>query len=284
MGVRVGGQGRKGHPTQHGALAGGRRLYWPVMSAPRLPAPPEAVLFFGTCLVDLLYPTAGLAGMALIRRAGVRVLFPAGQSCCGQPAWNSGYRDEARAVAAQQLAVLGGDLPIVVPSGSCAGMMRHHYPTLFAGHPLEAQAVSVSRRVFELTEFLVDVLDLRIEDLGPPVRLAVHTSCSTRRELGAADRIERLVGDLGRVGEVEQERKAECCGFGGTFAVKQPAISGAMVADKCDAVVGTGADVLVSQDCGCLMNIAGALARRGAGPRCLHIAEFLWERTGERPL
>ena len=254
------------------------------MSAPRLSTRPDAVLYFGTCLIDLLFPKAGLAGMELIRRAGVQVNFPAGQSCCGQPAWNSGYRDEARAVAGRQLEVLGGDLPIVVPSGSCAGMLRHHYPALFAGHPLHEQALSVSRRVFELTEFLVDVLDLRPDDLGPPTKVAVHTSCSARRELGAADRIERLLGGLSRVQTVEQQHKAECCGFGGTFAVKQPAISGAMVADKCAAVVETGADVLVSQDCGCLMNIDGALRRRGEGPRCLHIAEFLWERTDERPL
>lgn len=254
------------------------------MSAPKLPTRPQAVLFFGTCLVDLLFPAAGLAGMELIRRAGVRVVFPADQSCCGQPAYNSGFRDEARAVAARQLAALDGDLPIVVPSGSCAAMMRHHYPDLFAGHPLHAQAVSVSRRAFELTEFLVDVLALAPEDLGPPVKVAAHSSCSARRELGAADRVEGLLGAMAQVTTVEQARKAECCGFGGTFAVKQPAISAAMVADKCDALLESGADVVVSQDCGCLMNIAGALARRGSAPRCLHIAEFLWERSGGRPL
>jgi L-lactate dehydrogenase complex protein LldE len=222
--------------------------------------------------------------MELIRRAGVRVIFPADQSCCGQPAYNSGYRDEARAVAARQLRALDGDLPIVVPSGSCAGMMRHHYPGLFAGDALHALALSVSQRVFELTEFLVDVLALQLHDLGPPVRVAVHSSCATRRELGAADRIERLLTPMSHVTTVEQDRKAECCGFGGTFAVKQPAISTAMVGDKCDALVASGADLVVSQDCGCLMNIAGALARRGEGPRCLHVAEFLWERTGGHPL
>ena len=254
------------------------------MSAPILASRPAAVLYFGTCLVDLLYPKAGLAGMELLRRAGVRVIYPADQSCCGQPAYNSGYRDEARAVAARQLAVLGGDLPIVVPSGSCAGMMRHHYPELFAGHALHVQAVSVARRVFELTEFLVDVLALPLDDLGPPVRVAAHTSCSTRRELGAADRIEHLLDAMPQVATVEPQHVAECCGFGGTFAVKQPAISAAMVGDKCDALLESGAEAVVSQDCGCLMNIAGSLARRGAGPRCLHIAEFLWERTGGRPL
>lgn len=281
------GQSRWRCPTnarRTGALAGGAALYSPAMSTPILSTRPQAVLYFGTCLVDLLFPRAGLAGMELIRRSGVRVIFPAGQSCCGQPAYNSGYRDEARAVAVQQLAVLDGDLPIVVPSGSCAGMMRHHYPALFAGHPLHAQAVSVSRRVFELTEFLVDVLDLPQDDLGPPVKVAVHSSCSARRELGAADRIERLLGAMSQVTTVEQDHKAECCGFGGTFAAKQPAISAAMVGDKCDALLACGADLVVSQDCGCLMNIAGALARRGSGPRCLHVAEFLWERTGGHPL
>ena len=254
------------------------------MSAPTLPTRPQAVLYLGTCLVDLLVPEAGLAGMELIRRAGVRVIYPADQSCCGQPAYNSGYRDEARAVAARQLAALDGDLPVVVPSGSCAGMLRHHYPELFAGYPLEAEALALSRRVFELTEFLVDVLALRPEDLGPPLKVAVHTSCSTHRELGAADRIGQLLDGLPAIEIVQPRHSAECCGFGGTFAVKQPAISAAMVADKCDALLESGADVVVSQDCGCLMNIGGALARRGAGPRCLHIAEFLLERTGGQPL
>ena len=254
------------------------------MPAPVLSAPPQAVLYFGTCLVDLLYPRAGLAGMELLRRAGLRVIYPRDQSCCGQPAWNSGFHDEARAVAARQIAALAGELPVVVPSGSCAGMLRVHYPRLFAGTPLEAGANALAARTFELTEFLVDVLDLRLDDLGTPVRVAVHTSCSARRELGAADRIERLLDGLARVARVEQAHAAECCGFGGTFAVKQAAISAAMVGDKCDALAATDAEVVVSQDCGCLMNIAGAFARRTDGPRCLHVAEFLWERSGGGPL
>jgi L-lactate dehydrogenase complex protein LldE len=254
------------------------------MSNPSPRARPPAVQFFGTCLVDLLYPRVGLAGMALIRHAGIRVDYPRGQSCCGQPAYNSGYRDEARAVAARQVRALAGELPVVVPSGSCAAMMRHHFPELFAGHPLHAEAVALSRRVWELTEFLVDVLDFRADDLGPPVAVAVHTSCSARRELGVADRIETLLDGLSNVRKVEQARKAECCGFGGTFAVKQPALSGAMVRDKCEAVRATGADLLVGQDCGCLMNLAGAMEKDGGGPRCVHVAEFLWERTGGQPL
>jgi L-lactate dehydrogenase complex protein LldE len=237
------------------------------------------VYFLGTCLVDLLYPRVGLAGMQLMRRAGVRVLYPAGQTCCGQPAFNAGYRDEALAVARAQLACFPRDLPVVVPSGSCAGMIRHHWPELFAGQPDEAQARAVARRTYELTEFLVDVIDLQLHDLGQPTTIAIHTSCSARRELGVADRIESLIAQLDKVEVREQNHQAECCGFGGTFSIKQADISGAMVQAKTDALAQTGAHCAVSQDCGCLMNIGGALEKQQHGLSTRHIAEFLWERT-----
>ena len=217
--------------------------------------------------------------MELLRREGIRVIYPPCQSCCGQPAYNSGYRDEALIVASRQIACLPLHIPIVVPSGSCAGMLKHHYPKLFEGHPLKAEADALAARVFELSEFLVDVLDITLTDLGPPVRAAIHTSCSARREMGVADRIERLVAGLNNVTTVEQHHKAECCGFGGTFAVKQPEASAAMVTDKCGAIREAAAEVVVGQDCGCLMNIGGALDRAGDRIRSLHIAEFLWERT-----
>jgi L-lactate dehydrogenase complex protein LldE len=242
-------------------------------------AKPKQVYFFGTCLVDLFYPEAGLAGMRLIQREGVGVIFPQGQSCCGQPAWNSGYRDEARDVAATQLALFTKEIPVVVPSASCAGMMKEHYPALFRDTPLETTAITLSKRVVELTAFLVDVLDLRLEDLGDPQKVAIHSSCSALREMQVGDRIETLVSSLKRLEKVEQAYKRECCGFGGTFSVKQPEISGAMVADKTASIRESGADILVSQDCGCLMNIAGAFDKQGDGPRCLHIADLLWERT-----
>lgn len=245
-----------------------------------MPERPTAVLFFGTCLVDLLYPRVGLSAMRLLRRAGLRVRYPRGQTCCGQPAWNSGYRDEARAVARQQLDALAGDLPVVVPSASCAGMFRVHYPELFAGTPEEARARALSARVFELAEFLVGVLHLQPQDLGPPIRVVLHNSCSARRELGVADHALALLGRLGRVTTVEPDRARDCCGFGGTFAVKQPEISAAMAADKADALTAAGADLVVSQDCGCLMNLAGTLARRGEPLAVQHLAELLWERTG----
>jgi L-lactate dehydrogenase complex protein LldE len=240
---------------------------------------PESIYYFATCLIDLLYPKAGLAGMQLIRREGVEVIFPDDQTCCGQPAFNSGYRDEALRVARAQLACFTRDIPVVVPSGSCGGMLKHHWPELFAGQPDEQQALDVAARTVELTEFLVDVLDVRLSDLGEPTRIAIHTSCSARREMQVADRIDTLVGQLGNVEVLEQARKAECCGFGGTFAVKQADVSGAMVKDKTDALRATGASLVISQDCGCLMNIGGAFDKQGDGPQTRHIAEFLWERT-----
>lgn len=242
---------------------------------------PQEIYFFGTCLIDLLYPKAGLAGMQLIRKAGVRVIFPDNQTCCGQPAFNSGYRDEALDVARQLLSCFPRDIPVVVPSGSCAGMIKHHWPELFAGQPDEDQALNIAGRTYELTEFLVNTLQLKLKDLGAPTKVAIHTSCSARREMGVAQHIETLVGQLAQVEVLIQERKPECCGFGGTFAVKQGDISGAMVKDKTDSLRATGAERVISQDCGCLMNIGGAFEKQGNGPGTQHIAEFLMERCYE---
>ncbi|MEW8506799.1 MAG: (Fe-S)-binding protein [Candidatus Thiodiazotropha sp.] len=245
----------------------------------RYPAKPNKAYFFATCLVDLLYPEAGLAGMQLIRREGVEVIFPQDQTCCGQPAWNSGYRDEARMVALRQLACFAEDYPVVVPSGSCAGMMRHHYPEMLRGHADESDIEAFCSRVYELTEFLVHVLQIELKDLGEPVKVALHTSCSARREMGVADEHEVLLKQLSKVELLEQARKEECCGFGGTFAIKQPALSAEMVSDKANAIIETGADLLVSGDCGCLMNLGGHLDYRESSIESRHIASFVWERT-----
>ena len=151
------------------------------------PSKPEKVYFFGTCLVDLFYPEAGLDGIRLLEREGIEVLFPEDQTCCGQPAYTSGYAREARAVAAAHLDIFPEPWPIVVPSGSCGGMMRRHYPQLFAGSDLEERANEVAGRVHELTEFLVHVCHLKLEDRGAPEKVAMHTSCSARREMGLAE-------------------------------------------------------------------------------------------------
>ena len=241
---------------------------------------PTSVYFFGTCLIDLLYPQVGLSAMRLLAREGIRVIFPQGQTCCGQPAYNSGYRDEARRVARAQLDAFPEDLPVVVPSASCAGMLKVHYPALFAERPDTARANALAERVVEISDFLVRVLDLRPQDLGPPIKVAVHNSCSARRELRVAPATLELLGRLANVEAVEPDHAQECCGFGGTFAVKQPEISAAMAADKARSIAETGASVLVGQDCGCLMNLGGTLARAGRPLPVRHIAELLWERTG----
>jgi len=240
---------------------------------------PDNIYFYGTCLVDLIYPQTGVAAMELIKAAGVNVIFPPQQSCCGQPAFNSGYRSDALKVARSQLACFPKNIPIVVPSGSCAGMIKHHWPELFKGEKDEQQAKEISSRIYELTEFLVDVLNIQLKDLGEPVKIAIHTSCSARREMGVAEKIDSLVEQLENVEVIEQKNKEECCGFGGTFAIKQADISGAMVADKNKAIIDTGAEVLISQDCGCLMNIGGALEKQKQTQRILHIAQFISERT-----
>jgi len=246
-------------------------------------AKPDRVYFFGTCLIDLIYPQAGLAAMRLLRREGIEVIYPQGQTCCGQPAYNSGYDEEARAVARCQLQAFPGNIPILVPSASCAGMLKVHYPKLFAGTPDEARAQDLAARVVELTDFLVRVWDWQPVDRGEPLRVVVHHSCSARREMHCAPAAAELLARLAPVEVVEPDHAYECCGFGGTFAVKQPEISAAMAADKARSIAATGAQVLVSQDCGCLMNLAGTLERQYPDPRhrplVKHLAELLWERT-----
>jgi L-lactate dehydrogenase complex protein LldE len=244
-----------------------------------VPGARRAVYFYGTCLVDLFYPEAGLAGIELLRREGLEVVFPQGQTCCGQPAFNCGYWEEARAVARAQIGLFPEPWPVVVPSGSCAAMMRRHYPELFAGEPDLAAATAFAGRVRELTEFLVGELGVRLEDRGRPVRITWHSSCHALRELGVRDEPKALLGQLANVELAGLARERECCGFGGTFAVRMPEISAAMVADKAADVAATGASELLGADCGCLLNIGGCLARSGSAVRVRHIAEFLWERT-----
>ena len=253
------------------------------------PAMPADVYFFATCLVDQFDPAAGLDAIRLLEREGIRVHFPLEQTCCGQPAYTSGYPDEARAVAARQLTLFPEPWPVVVPSGSCAAMMRHHYPILFAADPVRlTQAEALAERIFEFSEFLVHVVGFRRPDRGAPSVVALHTSCHARREMGAHLTSAALLGELDNVRVVPQARAEECCGFGGTFAVRHPAISDAMVTEKVESLVATGAERVVSADCGCLFNILGRAAHLDSAegrtaPRLPgeHIARFLWRRTGD---
>ena len=237
------------------------------------------VYFLGTCIVDLFYPNAGLAGMQILQREGIEVIYPSGQTCCGQPAFNSGYRKETLKVARAQMKCFPKNIPIIIPSGSCAGMIKHQWPNLFKDEQDLEAAMSVVERVYEFTEFLVDKLNVKLIDLGEPTKIAIHTSCSSRNEMKVEDRIEKLISQLSSVEVLEQERKSECCGFGGTFAVKQADISGSMVNDKTSALEATNASCVISQECGCLMNIGGALQKQNSKMKSQHIAQFIWDRT-----
>jgi L-lactate dehydrogenase complex protein LldE len=255
-------------------------------SRPYPPKPGDAYLF-ATCLIDQFAPEAGLDTVRLLEREGIAIHFPMDQTCCGQPAYTSGYPDEARTVARRQLDLFPEPWPVIVPSGSCAAMMRHHYPKLFADDPaLLAKARELSQRVFELTEFLVHVVGFKRADGGEPCTVALHTSCHARREMGSQQTSAALLDGLAQVRVVEQARSDECCGFGGTFAIRHPDISQAIVSDKVDSLRATGAERVVSADCGCLFNILGRAARldeiAGRSEASLpgeHIASFLWRRT-----
>ncbi|MBI4741146.1 MAG: (Fe-S)-binding protein [Betaproteobacteria bacterium] len=244
------------------------------------PEKPPAVYLFGTCLIDLFCPEAGMDTVRLLEREGIAVHFPAGQTCCGQPAYTSGFPDQARAVARSQLGLFPGPWPVVVPSGSCAGMMRHHYPKLFAGDPAQlAAAEALAERVFELSEFLLHVAKIQLQDSGRPATVALHTSCSARREMGTHRHARALLDQLPDVKLVTQEHEPECCGFGGTFSLKHPAISSAMAGDKIGALKESGAEAFVSADCGCMLNLNHTLQKRGDPFRGRHLATFLWQRT-----
>lgn len=246
--------------------------------------PPDNVYLFATCLVDLFVPQAGLDAVRLLEREGLTVHFPRAQSCCGQPAYSSGNPEHAREVARAQLHLFREPWPVIVPSGSCAGMMRHHWPNLFEGdREACAKAIDIAARIYELSEFLLNVVKLDLARYASTSaaleRIVLHTSCAARREMGTRQHGAALVDALPRVTRIEHERESECCGFGGTFSLKHPDISGAMVLDKVASACATGCERLVSADCGCLLNIGNAAAYHGASLPVEHLASFLWRRT-----
>lgn len=254
------------------------------MESRNYPGKPQDVYLYATCLVDMFHPEAGKDTVALLEREGIRVHFPEDQTCCGQPAYTSGYPEEARRVARRQLDLFPEPWPVVLPSGSCAGMMRHHYPRLFADDPiLKAQAEALAERVFELSEFLVHVARVTLQDRGAQETVALHTSCSARREMGTQVTGAELLAQLCKVKLKVQDHESECCGFGGTFSLKHPDISSAMAADKLAALKATGAQGFISADCGCLLNLNHTLAARNDSFRGEHLATFLCRRTGVKP-
>ncbi len=243
---------------------------------------PARVGLFVTCLVDLFRPSVGFAAVALLERAGCTVEVPRAQTCCGQPAYNSGDLADTRAIAAQVIAAFEGFHYVVAPSGSCAAMIREHYPALFAGHAVLAEkSKDLAARTFELVSFLTDVLGVDAVEARFEARVTYHDACSGLRELGVREQPRKLLASVRGLSLAELDDADVCCGFGGTFCVKYPEISDTMVSEKAARIEDTGAGTLLAGDLGCLMNMAGKLKRRGSRVQTRHVAEVLAGMTGE---
>ena len=251
------------------AAEGGSKRH---MNAPIMP--PRVGLFV-TCLVDLFRPSVGFAAVKLLEDAGCVVSVPS-QTCCGQPAFNSGDRRTARDLALQVMDAFANVDYIVAPSGSCGGMIAKHYPELFADDPgLRARANAFAAKTHELVGFLVDVLKVETVKAAFPAKVAYHDSCSGLRELGIAAQPRKLLDSVDGVERVELKDPDVCCGFGGAFAVKYGEISDAIVGVKADTIEDSGATCVLAGDLGCLMNMAGKLSRRGSTVEVRHVAEVL---------
>ncbi len=242
---------------------------------PSMNTRPKVGLFV-TCLVDTQRPNVGFAAVKLLEQAGCEVVVPAEQTCCGQPAWNSGDDASSRVLAKQTITAFEGLDYVVLPSGSCAGTLVKHYPEMFAGdEQWQAKAEDLSKRTHELLSFLVDVLGATLAPIEFKHQVTYHDSCSGLRELGVRDQPRTLLENTASVNVKEMNDRDTCCGFGGTFCVKYPDISERMVDDKLSLAMQTGADVLLGGDMGCLMNLAGRASRLGLPLRVFHTAEVL---------
>jgi L-lactate dehydrogenase complex protein LldE len=242
------------------------------------------VALFVTCLVDLFRPTVGFAAVKLLEQAGCTVEVPRTQTCCGQPAYNSGDRANAKKIALRVIEAVAGYDYVVAPSGSCAGMIRCHYPELFADDPaILPRAQDLAARCWELVSFLVDVRGMQRVDARWEREATYHDACSGLRELGVRDQPRRLLASVAGLRLRELPGTEVCCGFGGTFCVKYPEISDQMVDDKAADIAAAGAAAVLAGDLGCLLNIAGKLSRRGQPIEVRHIAEVLAGLTGDVP-
>jgi len=238
--------------------------------------PPFQVGLFATCLVDMFRPQVGFAAVDLLEKNGCVVSVPADQPCCGQPAYNSGDTETSKAIARGIIETFDAYDYVVAPSGSCTGMISHHYPTLFEGDPEWApRALNLARRTFELVAFLTDVLKVETTDTAYEGTVTYHDSCSGLRELKIKQQPRKLLNAVSGLTLTEMAQPEICCGFGGTFCVKYPDISNKMVSDKTADICATGADTVLAGDLGCLMNMAGKLHREGKPVRVRHVAEVL---------
>ena len=231
---------------------------------------------FVTCLVDVFRPSIGFAAVKLLQDAGCQVEVPANQTCCGQPAYNSGDRADTKIIAQQVIAAFEPFDYVVAPSGSCAGMLRKHYPSLFASDTdWQQRAQAVADKTHELVSFLYDVCGLRQVEASYNGTVTYHDSCSGLRELGIKHQPRQLLASVNGLQLTEMNDAEVCCGFGGMFCIKYPEISNRMVADKQANIEASGANTLLAGDLGCLLNMAGKLKREGVPVQVRHVAEVL---------
>jgi len=249
-----------------------------------VPEEPHVALF-ATCLVDLFRPVVGFAAVKLLEEAGCRVEVPAAQTCCGQPAYNSGVRADTRAIARTVIEAFEPYDYVVVPSGSCGGMLKKHYAALFQDDPeMRLRAARFGAKTYELISFLRDVMQIDVVNARHDGAVTYHDSCSSLRENGVKQQPRDLLESVDGLELREAKDTQVCCGFGGLFSVKYPQISNSMVSDKVDRLCATGAPLVLSGDLGCLLNIAGKAAREGRPLEARHIAEVLADMTDEPPI
>lgn len=236
------------------------------------------VSLFITCISDAMYPNVGKAVVRMLRRYGCQVDFPEDQVCCGQPAFNSGYTEDTKKAAKQLIRAFEHSEYVVAPSGSCVSMVRHHYPNLFAADPAwRDKAQALADKMFEFSEFMVRVLGITKVEAEYEGTATYHCSCHMTRGLGVVAEPIQLVQGIDKLKYVDLPYKNDCCGFGGTFAVKMHDISGEMVDEKARHIIETGANILLGSDMACLMNIEGRLRRLGHDVKAYHVAELLDE-------
>jgi len=236
----------------------------------------KKITLFIPCLVDSMYPEVGRAMVKLLQRLGADLIYPPEQTCCGQPGFNSGFRTEARRTARHFIRTFEDADQVVCPSGSCVHMVRNHYPDLFRTEPQWMErAQKIGKRIFELTEYLVDVLGIEKVAAVYKGSATYHDSCHLLRGIGVSEQPRKLIQNVEGLQLIEMNDADRCCGFGGAFAVNYPVISTAMVDNKVANIMATGADLVVGCDIGCLMNIQGRLHRMGSPIRTLHIAQLL---------
>lgn len=238
----------------------------------------KKIYFFATCLGSAAMQEMVINAIKLLRKEGVEVIFKKNQTCCGQPAFNSGYFKESKEVALYNIQQFTEDYPIIVPSGSCAGMMSHDYLELFKDTKEFEKVKNFSSKVLELSQYLDEVLKVDYEDKGESVKVAWHSNCHALRVQKSIEASKNLIKRLKNVELVPLEFEEECCGFGGTFSIKEPEISNAMALQKVKDIQNSGAQYVISGDGGCLLNIAGTMQKLGTDVKGMHLYDFLLKR------